>query len=347
MINLQCDYLEGCHPLILEKMAEANYVKTPGYGKDPYCQSAAEKIKEVFACPEAEIHFLVGGTQANLTVIASLLRSHQGALCAEEGHIATHETGAIEATGHKVLPLPCKNGKITAEQVEIYCRQHFASTVQEHTVQPGMVYISFPTECGALYSKAELEQLHAVCRAYEIPLYLDGARLGYGLASEENDLAPADLARLCDIFYIGGTKCGALFGEAVVIANAAYQKDFRYLVKQKGGMLAKGRMLGIQFDTLFTDGLYFEICRKAVEQAAALRRAFQERGVQMYGDSPTNQQFPILSKAQAEYLGQKYIYEIWGEYDETHTVVRFCTSWATGQEEIDGLLAYIQKMPEA
>ena len=347
MVNLQCDYLEGCHPLILEKMAEANFVKTPGYGKDPYCERAAQKIREACCCPEAEIHFLVGGTQTNLIVIASLLRPYQGALCAEEGHIATHETGAIEATGHKVLPLPCRNGKITAAQVEAYCRQHFTSTVQEHTVQPGMVYISFPTECGALYSKAELEALHEVCKAYDLPLYLDGARLGYGLASKENDLTLADLARLCDIFYIGGTKCGALFGEAVVIANPACQKDFRYLMKQKGGMLAKGRMLGIQFDTLFTDDLYFTICRKAVEQAAALREAFQKKGVELYGNSPTNQQFPILSKAQAAYLGKHYIYEIWGEYDEAHTIIRFCTSWATRQQEIDDLLAAIRAMPEA
>lgn len=345
MINLQCDYLEGLHPLILQKMEQTNLTKTPGYGKDVYCESAANKIREACKAPEADIHFLVGGTQANLTVIASVLRPYQGVLCAAEGHIAGHETGAIEATGHKVLTLPCSNGKITAAQVEAYCKAHYASATQEHAVQPGMVYISFPTECGSLYSKAELERLHEVCSAYGMPLYLDGARMGYGLASSANDVTLADLARLCDIFYIGGTKCGAMFGEAVVIANPAYRKDFRYMIKQRGGLFAKGRMLGIQFDVLFTDGLYMQICKKAVEQADALRSAFEAKGVAMYGDSPTNQQFPILTAAQMEYLSQNYIYEVWGPYDETHTVVRFCTSWATEQREIDTLLQDIAAMP--
>lgn len=336
-IDFQCDYLEGCHPAILQVLQDSNLEQTAGYGNDPYCVRAAMRIREACACEAAEVHFLVGGTQTNLLAISALLRPYQGVLCAEEGHIATHETGAIEATGHKVLTLPDTDGRITAAQVEAYCRAHWESTVQEHTVQPGMVYLSQPTECGTLYTRAELAAMHIVCQKYGLPLYVDGARLGYALATPENDVTLANLAELADLFYIGGTKCGAMFGEALVIANPAYQKDFRYMIKQRGALLAKGRLLGIQFDTLFAENRYVDICRQAVAQAAALREAFRGAGIPLFGQSPTNQVFPILTKAQAQALSEKYVYSIWGAAADGRTVVRFCTSWATRLEDIEAL----------
>lgn len=345
MIYFQCDYAEGCHPNILEALLRTNMDQTPGYGKDACCESAKAKVRSACGREDADVHFLVGGTQANTTIIASILRHHQGVISADTGHIATHETGAIEAAGHKVLSIPSADGTISAEQVEALCREHFTSPTQEHAVQPGMVYISFPTESGTLYSKARLTSLHKVCKAYGLPLFLDGARLGYGLMSPENDLTLGDIARLCDVFYIGGTKCGALFGEAVVITNDALKKDFRYAIKQRGGMLAKGRLLGIQFDTLFTGGLYFGICKQAVEQALAVRRAFVDKGVEMWGNSYTNQQFPILTKEQMDFLtGRGYIYEVWGPAEEGRTIVRFCTSWATRPENLKQLMKDIAAM---
>ncbi len=336
-IDFQCDYLEGCHPAILQALQDSNLEQAPGYGNDPYCARAAARIRKACACEAAKVHFLVGGTQSNLVVIAALLRPYQGVLCAAEGHVATHETGAIEATGHKVLTLPDTDGRITAQQVEAYCRAHWESTVQEHTVQPGMVYLSQPTESGTLYSRAELAAMHDVCKRYGLPLYIDGARLGYALAAAENDVTLADLAQLADLFYIGGTKCGALFGEALVIANPAYQRDFRYMIKQRGALLAKGRLLGIQFDMLFAENRYVDICRRAVEQAAALREAFRGAGIPLFGQSPTNQVFPILTAAQAKALSEKYVYSIWGEAADGRTVVRFCTSWATRPEDVAAL----------
>lgn len=342
MTYFQCDYAEGCHPDILQALLETNLQQTPGYGKDDYCEAARAKIRAACERPDADVHFLVGGTQANTTIIASILRPYQGVISADAGHIATHETGAIEATGHKVLALPSADGTITAEQVEAVCRQHAESFTHEHEVQPGMVYISFPTESGTLYSKAQLTALKAVCEAYGIPLFIDGARMGYGLTSPKNDLTLADIARLCDVFYIGGTKCGALFGEAVVITNAALKKDFRYFIKQRGGMLAKGRLLGVQFGTLFSNGLYFSICEKAVRQALALRQAFEDKGIEMWGNSYTNQQFPILSEAQMDKLrAQGYVYEVWGPAPTNRFITRFCTSWATLEENIQRLLADI------
>ena len=260
MIRFDCDYVEGAHEMILRRMLETNMQQTAGYGEDEICESARQKIRATCDAPEAAVHFLVGGTQANATVIASILRPHQGVLCAATGHINVHETGAVEALGHKVLPLPHTEGKITAEQVRQAVEAHYADAAFEHIVQPGMVYISHPTEYGTLYSLAELTALSEVCRACRLPLFLDGARLGYGLAA--GDVTLPDLARLCDVFYIGGTKCGALLGEAVVICDPALQKDFRYHIKQRGGMLAKGRLLGIQFDVLFTDGLYQRITER-------------------------------------------------------------------------------------
>lgn len=338
MIYFQCDYEEGCHPAILKKLQETNLEQTVGYSMDPYCASAREKIKNTIGRPDADVHFLVGGTQTNMTVIAAALKPWQGAICADTGHIACHETGAVEATGHKVLALPSEDGKITAEQIEEAVKKHFADGSHEHIVQPGIVYISFPTESGTLYSKQELTDIYAVCNAFDIPLFIDGARLGYGLQSPACDVTLKELAQLCDVFYIGGTKCGALFGEAVVILKNSLKKDFRYLIKQRGGMLAKGRLLGIQFDTLFSDGLYDIICGAAVKKAMTVREAFLAKGISMYGSSMTNQQFPILTDAQKVALAKDFAFEYWGEAPNgAGSIVRFCTSWATTDEQIKAL----------
>lgn len=344
MYNFQCDYTEGAHEKILEALTKTNMEQTCGYGMDSYCESAREKIKAACNAPDSDVHFLVGGTQTNTTVISSVLRPHQGAVCAAQGHIAVHETGAIEATGHKVLALPCENGKITAAQVKEYFAAHFASETAEHEVQPGMVYISFPTECGTIYSKEELSALHAVCKEYDVPLYVDGARLGYGLADPRCDMTLPEFAANCDIFYIGGTKCGAFFGEAVVIMSEKYKRDFRYLIKRHGGMFAKGRLLGIQFATLFTDNLYFEITKRAVENALRIRKAFEARGIKFFGDSMTNQQFPILTDAQINYLSKNSLPEFWCNAYDDKKVVRFCTSWATTAEGVETLISDIEKM---
>jgi len=338
MIRFECDYLEGAHPRIMQRMMETNLEQNPGYSMDPHCERARELIRQACGCPEAAVHFLVGGTQANTIVIASILRPHQGALCAVTGHINAHESGAIEATGHKVLALPSEDGKITAAQVQKAVDDHFADDTHEHIVQPGMVYISHPTENGTLYTRAELEELYAVCRKEGLPLFIDGARLGYGLVTPQNDVTLADMARLCDVFYIGGTKVGALFGEAVVITNPAYAKDFRYMIKQRGGMLAKGRLLGIQFETLFEDGLYMQIAAHAIEQAQRLREGFRKMGCTFRYDSPTNQLFPILTRAQYEKLAGKFAFSFWEKVDEERVAVRFCTSWATLPENVDALL---------
>lgn len=343
MIYFQCDYEEGCHPAILKRLQETNLEQTVGYGMDPYCESARNKIKEAIGRDDADVHFLVGGTQTNMTVIAAALKPWQGAICADTGHIACHETGAVEATGHKVLALPSNDGKITAAQVEEAVRKHYEDGSHEHIVQPGMVYVSFPTESGTLYTKDELTQMYAVCKKLEIPLFIDGARLGYGLQSPACDVTLKELASLCDVFYIGGTKCGALFGEAVVITKESLKKDFRYLIKQRGGMLAKGRLLGIQFDTLFTDGLYESICGEAVKKAMRIREAFLAKGISMYGSSMTNQQFPILSDVQKEKLSSKFAFEYWGEA-EGGSIVRFCTSWATSDEQVQELIDEITKL---
>ena len=345
MIYFTCDYAEGAHPKILQRMAETNLEQTPGYGLDVHCERARALIRAACGKPEAEVHFLVGGTQTNLTVIASVLRPHQGVVAAATGHIGVHETGAIEAGGHKVLALPTADGKITAAQIDACFRSHFEDPTHEHMVQPGMVYLSFPTETGLLYSKSELTAIHKVCRRYGAPLYLDGARLGYGLASPENDLTLQDIARLCDVFYIGGTKVGALFGEAVVITDPALGSDFRYLIKQRGGMLAKGRLLGIQFETLFENGLYDEISRHAVNCAMRIRRALEQRDIPMHPVSPTNQQFPVLTQAQFDALSQQFVLDIWGAEDGSRSC-RICTSWATREEAVDALVGAIASLPD-
>lgn len=344
MIRFECDYAEGAHSRIMKRMMETNEEQTPGYGVDEHCERARQFILKECGNPQAEVHFLVGGTQANLTVISSILRPHQGAVCAVSGHINVHETGAIEATGHKVLPLASADGKITPEQIEELYQAHWNDDNHEHVVQPGMVYISHPTENGTTYTKAELTAIKAVCKEHGLPLYLDGARLGYALGMEDNDITLADLTQLCDIYYIGGTKVGALFGEAVVISNPALQQDFRYLMKQKGGMLAKGRLLGIQYETLFEDGLYVEIGRHAVKMAMRIQEAFKAKGCSLLYDSRSNQQFPILTNDMIAVLEKKYSFQFWEKVDENRSAVRFCTSWATKEESVDELVKDIQAL---
>lgn len=344
MIQFQCDYNEGAHPSIMNRLLETNFNQTVGYGMDEYCNQARKLILEACEAPKANVHFLVGGTQANTTVIASILKSYQGVLCADTGHINVHETGAIENTGHKVLPLPGKNGKICAEQIESAMLAHLLDGDHEHIVQPGMVYISFPTEIGTIYTKQELTAISEVCHKYKLPLFVDGARLGYGLTSPACNLTLPELAQFADVFYIGGTKVGALFGEAVVICNPDLNNDFRYHIKQKGGMLAKGRLLGIQFLTLFSDNLYFEISKHANEMAMKIRKAFEAKGCDFLVDSPTNQQFPILTKAMKEKLDQKYLSSPWQKIDEDHIAVRFCTSWATKAEYVEALVQDIESL---
>ncbi len=338
MILFECDYQEGAHPQILEKLAETNLVQTIGYGEDPYCAEARTLIQQAIEAPQSHVHFLVGGTQTNTTFIASVLRPHQGVLAAHTGHIAAHETGAIEATGHKVITLPSPNGKITAAQVADTYHAHWNDGSHEHCPQPAMVYVSQPSETGTIYSKQELTDLYAVCRELSLPFYIDGARLGYGLASPANDTALTDLPQLCDAFYIGGTKQGALFGEALVINNPAYQRDFRYHIKQRGGLLAKGRLLGIQFACLFTNNLYMEMSQHAIDMAMRLKNALDALGIPMMCESHTNQQFPILHNDVIAELRHKYVFLDWDKTNDTHTAVRFCTSWATQQTHVEELI---------
>lgn len=337
MIYFNNDYSEGCHPKILEALTRTNYEQTFGYGEDEYCARAAEKIRALCGREDAAVHFLVGGTQTNMTVIAAALRPHQGALCADSGHINTHETGAVEATGHKVLPLPSQDGKIHAGQVREAVLSHRGDASFEHTVQPKMVYISNPTELGTLYTKAELTALRDTCRELGLYLFLDGARLGYGLMAKDNDLTLKDIGDCCDVFYIGGTKVGALFGEAVMITNQALKEDFRYLIKQRGGMLAKGRLLGIQFDTLMTDNLYFDISAHAIALAEKLENTFKELGVPFLVPVQSNQLFPILPDGVLARLAEAYVFCEQCRVDESHRAVRFCTSWATKEENVQAL----------
>lgn len=344
MIRLNCDYTEGAHPAILVRLTETNMEQTPGYGEDHYCKEAAERIREACKAPEAAVHFLVGGTQTNTTVIASTLRPYQGVITAASGHINNHETGAVEATGHKVIALPGEEGKLSAEQIAAYVDWQRNDESTEHIVEPGMVYISNPTEVGTIYSKKELMDISRVCRERDVYLFLDGARLGYGLACRENDLDLPAIAELCDVFYIGGTKVGALFGEAVVIINDSLKKGFRCHMKQRGGMLAKGRLLGLQFLTLFENGLYFEISRHAAGLAELMRDAFTEMGVTFFIDSPTNQQFVILPDDICAKLREKYEYEYWERVDETHSAIRFCTCWATREEHVRALIGDLKEL---
>ncbi|MEO2203581.1 low specificity L-threonine aldolase [Paenibacillus pabuli] len=344
MIRFECDYNEGAHERILQRLIETNMEQTSGYGTDPHCDRARALIRQACNSEEADVHFLVGGTQTNTTVIASTLRPYQGVIAATSGHIAVHETGAIEATGHKVLTVPSEDGKITADQVKAVYKAHMSESSPEHCVQPGMVYISQPTENGTMYSKAELQSLFDASRESGLPLFVDGARLGYALASPDCDMTLADLAHLCDVFYIGGTKIGALMGEAVVILNDALKSDFRYMIKQKGGLLAKGRLLGIQFETLFEDGLYLEISRHAIDMAMRIHDSLEAQHIRFLYESPTNQQFPILPDVLLEKLRSQYTFTFWEKVDDTHSAVRFCTSWATQQANVDALVRDIAQL---
>lgn len=345
MIRFNCDYNEGAHEKILNRLYETNMEQTPGYGEDTYCRQAAETIKALCEDASTDVHFLVGGTQTNLTVIDAALRSHQGVLAAETGHIEVHETGAIEACGHKVLALASQDGKITAAQVEQAYQAHVTNEAFEHMVQPKMVYISFPTELGTIYSKKELEDLSDICRKNRLYLFIDGARLGYGLAAADNDVTLHDLTTLSDVFYIGGTKQGALFGEAVVITHPHLQEDFRYFIKQKGGMLAKGRLLGLQFLTLFesntaglSDTLYMQLALHADTLADKLRDALHDAGYPFLVKSRTNQIFPILPDDLLDKLREQYSFSYERRIDARHSAIRFCTSWATKEEAVNALI---------
>lgn len=344
MVSFESDYLTGAHPQILERLAKTNLEILSGYGADSYCEQAKEKIRALCACPKAQIEFLVGGTQTNSVVISSMLKDYEGVIAAGTGHISAHEAGAIEFTGHKVLELPHIDGKIEADVLRKYLENFYGDRNREHMVFPGMVYISYPTEYGTLYTKKELREISEICRAYEISLYLDGARLGYGLMSREGDLSLPELAELTDVFYIGGTKVGALCGEAVVFTKKNRPPHFINLAKKRGALLAKGRLLGIQFDTLFTDDLYFDISRHAILMADELKAIFRERGFTFYLESPTNQQFVILENGQMEKLQKLVGFSFWERYDESHTVVRFATSWSTKKEDLDTLKDLLLKM---
>lgn len=341
MLSFENDYSQGAHEKILECLFKTNREAASGYGTDPYTERAKEKIRQACECPQAEVHFLVGGTQTNQNVIDAMLEGYEGVVAAVTGHVSQHEAGAIEYCGHKVLTLPQEEGKIVASQLEQYLAAFFADENHEHMVFPGMVYISHPTEYGTLYSKKELEALSNVCSQYDIPLYLDGARLGYALTSYETDVTLPDIARLCDAFYIGGTKVGALFGEAVVFTGKRKPKHFLTRIKQHGALLAKGKVLGVQFDTLFTDNLYWEISRHAIDCAEELKSIFKEKGYTFYLESPTNQQFILLENEIMEILKEKVKFSYWEPYDEMHTVVRFATSWATTKEDLEELRAIL------
>lgn len=343
MIRFNCDYSEGAHPRILEKLAQTNLEQAPGYGQDTYCRQAADLIKSLCQTPQAEVHFLAGGTQTNLTVIAACLRPYQTVISADSGHINVHETGAIEATGHRILTVPEQNGKLTAEQIARCCKEHWLDDNPEFAPQPKLVYISFPTEYGTLYSKEELSAIRRVCDENNLFLFADGARLGYGLEAPGNDVTLADLAACCDVFYIGGTKIGALLGEAVVIVNPKLQKDFRYFMKQKGAMLAKGRILGIQFLALFEDGLYFQLSKHADDMAQIIRQACAECGFEFLYDSPTNQQFPIMPDDLIKQLEELYAFSHTKRLDHRRSAIRICTSWATRREDVEQLVADIHK----
>ena len=338
MLYFASDYMEGAHPQVLEKLMITNMEHLTGYGTDAYCESAKEKIKKVCGLETTDVHFLVGGTQTNAIMIDALLKAYEGVVCADSGHINTHEAGAIEFTGHKVLSLPGDCGKLKAEDLQSYLETFYGDDNHEHAVFPGMVYISHPTEYGTLYSKAELKKLSEVCHRYEMPFYLDGARLGYGLMSSETDVTLNDVAELCDAFYIGGTKVGALCGEAVVFTKNNTPKHFMTVVKQRGALLAKGRLLGVQFDALFTDDLYYKISQHAIEMAEVLKQGLKEKGYRFFLNSPTNQQFIVLENAKMEELKKEVAFSFWEKYDESHTVVRFATSWATTKEDVKALL---------
>lgn len=333
MIHFDCDYMAGAHPEVLNAIVQNNGVQTSGYGEDDFCRSAKDRIREACGCPDAAVHFLVGGTQTNATVLDSLLNKTEGVIATDTAHINVHEAGAIELTGHKVIALPSHNGKLSANEVKDYLHDFYADDTWTHMVAPGAVYISFPTEFGTIYSIDELTEMSNVCHEYNVPLYIDGARLGFGLAASK-DVSLADIARLADAFYIGGTKMGALFGEAVVCTNPNLLKRFFTLMKAHGSVLAKGRLLGMQFGAMFTDNLYLRIGQHGVDLAQKLRKAFENKGYKTFIDSPTNQQFFILPNSVIDKLLPEASFEYWGPRGETESKVRFVTSWETKEEDI-------------
>ena len=335
------DYMEGAHPQILEKLVEINFDKNVGYGTDDYCKNAKDKIRKACKCEDAQVHFLVGGTQANKVVIASMLQNYEGVISADSGHIAVHEAGAIENSGHKVLTIKNKDGKLMAEDVLAYVKAFYADETCDHMVYPGMVYISQPTETGTLYSLKELEALREVCDQYNMCFFMDGARLGYGLAADNNDVTLEDIARLLDVFYIGGTKVGAMFGEAVVISRPSRVKHFFTSVKQNGALLAKGWLLGVQFDTLFTDDLYMKIAGNAIHCAKMLKQGMLDKGYKLFADSTTNQQFVIVTNDKLKELRENVVFNVWEKVDDNHTAIRFVTSWATTETQVNELLNYL------
>lgn len=333
--NFSNDYLQACHPAILERLMKTNSQETAGYGSDPITASAVERIRQACQAPDADVRFFIGGTQTNQVVIDALLRPYQGVVAAKSGHISVHEAGAIEFGGHKVIELDSPDGKLTAEQVTTVIDNYWKDANHEHMVMPGMVYISQPTELGSLYTKAELEAISAICRANDVILYVDGARLAYALAAPENDVTLTDLAKLCDAFYIGGTKCGAMFGEAIVLPDPKQIPHFTSIIKQHGALLAKGRLLGIQFDELFKNGLYQTIGQKAVSQANRMRKALRQAGYQLVGDNPTNQIFCLVSNERMSQLAEQMDFSFWETYDDSHTIIRFVTSWSTNDAEVE------------
>lgn len=340
MTSFLCDYTDGAHPEVLKKLLETNGEKLPGYGEDRFCAEAKAKIA-AFCGGNVQVHLLTGGTQTNMVVISALLRRHEAVVAAETGHISVHEAGAIEYTGHKVITLPAHDGRIDALELEAYMERFYSDGTHEHMCFPALVYISQPTELGTLYSKAQLEAISAVCRRFDLGLYIDGARLGYALASPANDAGIEDIVRLADVFYIGGTKLGAICGEAVVFTKNNMPPHFATLTKQQGAMLAKGRLLGVQFSALFTDGLYLRIADHAVKQAMKLKAAFLNKGYELFIDSPTNQQFVILTAEQLKRLSGSLAFSVWEPLPDGRTAVRFVTNWATTDEDIAQLEALI------
>lgn len=338
MISFRNDYSEGAHPQVLAALEKNNLVTTCGYSMDDFCAEARGIVRARFSCPQADVHFMVGGTIANTTVIAAALRPWEGVIAADTGHINVHETGAIEASGHKVCAIEAPGGKLNPALVRELLRRH-CDGQDEHMVLPRMVYISDATELGTIYTKLELSALHDVCREYGLYLFLDGARLPAALVAEGNDLSPADFAEYCDVFYIGGTKNGLLFGEALVITNDSLKPHFRNMIKQRGGMFAKGFLFGTQFKAYFEDDLWLTMARHAVTQAQRIQKAAAEKGYSLYAVSPTNQVFLVLSHAQIERLKQNFAFELNGRVDEDHEAARFVCSWATKPEAVDALIA--------
>lgn len=344
MLHFDTDYMAGAHPEVLQRLVDTNHLQTVGYGGDEFTKHAAELIKAACGKPDARVYFLTGGTQTNATVIDGLLSRHQGVLAAESAHINVHEAGAIEASGHKILTLPQHEGKVWASELKEYIENFYSDDTYEHMVAPGMLYISYPTEYGTIYSLDELKEISNICHKAEIPLYIDGARLAYGLAAENNDVTLKDIANLCDVFYIGGTKVGALFGEAVVITNPTLLHHFFPLIKQHGALLAKGRLLGVQFEALFESNLYEEIGIDVVTKAIRIRNIFLSRGFKTVVNSPTNQQFIYLPNDIMDKLAKEVSFELWGPRGKEYTTVRFVTGWATKASDIDLLESILNSL---